>query len=72
MTERLAFSVAEVARDFGLSERRIYLACRSGSLPTIPKEIAGDRVLIPAHGLAERVALMATGNKPNETGADSK
>lgn len=58
MTERIAYSVAEVAREFGLSERMVYLACRSGSLPTIPKEIAGDRVLIPAHNLAERVALM--------------
>lgn len=75
MTERLAFSVDEVARDFGLSKRLVYLACRSGSLPTVPKEIAGDRVLIPAHGLAERVALMCEGRATTdqtETGEQTK
>lgn len=72
MPERIAWSVAEVAEMTGLSERRIYLACRSGSLPTVPQEIAGDRVLIPAHGLAERVALMATGNQPTQQGSNQK
>lgn len=68
MPERIAWSVPEVAVMFGLSERTVYLACRSGSLPTLPREITGDRVLVPAHNLAERVALMATGNKPTHTG----
>lgn len=72
MTERIAYSVAEVAEMFGLGQRRVYLACKSGSLPTVPAEIAGDRVLIPAHGLAERVALMATATSQAETGANTK
>lgn len=72
MTERIAYSVSEVAEQFGLSPRRIYLACRSGSLPTIPHEIAGDRVLISAHGLAERIALMATATDQTHTGATAE
>lgn len=57
---RLAYTVPEVARMMAVSERTVYEATRSGALPTLPESVVGKRTLIPAHGLAERIAEMAS------------
>lgn len=62
--DELAISAPELARRLGCSKDVVYRAIRDGHLPTV--RFAGRRRLIPTHGLAERIAGLATTNNTQE------
>ena len=51
-----AYSADEAAEVIGCSRDLIYRAVNSGALRTVPRAIAGNRVLIPVDALERQMA----------------